>query len=72
MTMMMNKVQPVVLAVIIMALTNSGSVVIFARDGSMVNVLKLLPPKLSTSSNTSAPAAVTRGQEFESSEPLDQ
>lgn len=67
---MMNRVQPVVLVVIIMALMNSGSVVICARDGSMVNVLKLLPPRLNTSSNTSAPAAVTRGQEFDSSEPL--
>ena len=63
---MMNKVQHVVLAVIIMALMNSGSVVICVKDGSMVNVLKLLPLRLSTSSNTSAPAAVTRGLEFES------
>lgn len=69
---MMNRVQHVVLAVIIMALMNSGSVVICVKDGSMVNVLKLLLLRLSTSSNTSALAAVTRGLEFESSKPLDQ
>lgn len=64
---MTNKVQHVVLAVIIMALMNSGSVVICVKDGSMVNVLKSLPLRLSTSSNTSALAAVTKGLEFESS-----
>jgi hypothetical protein len=35
-------------------------------------VLKLLLLRLNTSSNTNAPAAVSRGKEFDSSEPSDQ